>query len=150
MIRKGSVEGVVVKDIWLDTGCSRTLVRRELVKPEKLVEGKLVEIQCAHGDTAPYPVAEVKLSVAGRKIIVEAAVSDTLPQSVLLGVDVPELEDVMMERKKEDGKAFIATTRRMAEERAARGRRTKEEESEISTNDLMKEESENNVSENNG
>ncbi len=84
LMRKGSVEGVFVDDILVDTGCSRRLVRRELVKPEKLVEGKSVEIQCAHGDTTPYPVAKVDLSVEGREITVEAAVSDTLPRSVLL------------------------------------------------------------------
>ncbi len=100
-----------VDDILLDTGCSRTLVRRELVKPQKFVERKSVEIQCAHGDTTPYPVAKVDLSVEGREITVEAAVSDTLPQSVLLGVDVPELEDLIGNRKEKDERAFVATTR---------------------------------------
>lgn len=41
--------------------------------------------------------------------------SDTLPQSVLLGVDVPELEDLMADSRKEyHDKAFAVTTRSRA------------------------------------
>jgi len=38
-----------------------------------------------------YPMAIVKISVQGRVVPVEAAVSDKLAHSVLLGTDVPEL-----------------------------------------------------------
>ena len=68
-----------MSDIILDTGCTRTLVHRNVV------------IQCAHGDAVAYPLANVKLEVQGVTVTVEAAVSETLPQSVLLGTDVPEL-----------------------------------------------------------
>ena len=37
-------------DIVLDTGCSRTMVRQDLVAEEKLLEGEAVTIRCAHGD----------------------------------------------------------------------------------------------------
>ena len=38
--RKGLVEGVVVSDILLDTGCTQTMVRRDLVSSSKIIEGK--------------------------------------------------------------------------------------------------------------
>ena len=89
------VEGSTVENILLDTGCSRTLVRSDLVRQEKIIEGEVVTICCAHGDTVLYPVASVELEVEGRHITVEAAVSDTLPMAVLLGRDVPLVSDLL-------------------------------------------------------
>ena len=89
--RKGKVEGKEAKDILLDTGCSRTMVQRGLVPEGKILEGEAVTVRCAHGDMVLYPLAEVELELDGAKMKVKAAVSDTLPVSVLLGTDVPEL-----------------------------------------------------------
>ena len=61
----GLVEGKPVKSILLDTGCSRTLVRKDLVPQHKLLHGEAVAIRCAHGDTVLYPLAEVELEVDG-------------------------------------------------------------------------------------
>ena len=92
---KGKVEGRDVGDILLDTGCSRTMVRRSLVPEERSLEGQAVTIQCAHGDVALYPLAQVELEVEGEKVQVQAAVSDNLPVSVLLGTDVPKLKKLL-------------------------------------------------------
>ncbi len=91
--RRRKVEGKEVGDILLDTGCSRTLVRQSLVPEEdKFIEGCAVAIRCAHGDTVLYPLAKVSVEVDGRLMEVEAAVSNTLPMSVLFGTDNPELK----------------------------------------------------------
>ena len=45
--------------------------------------------------TLLYPLANMELVVDGIPLQVEAAVSDTLPVSVLLGTDVPELETLL-------------------------------------------------------
>ena len=82
------MEGREVKDIVLDTGCSKTIVHHSLVPEKKLVTGEAVTIRCAHGDSVLYPLANVDLVVDGVPLTVEAAV---LPVSVLLGTDVPEL-----------------------------------------------------------
>ena len=50
--------------------------------------GKAVSVQYANGDVITYPLANVELTV-------KAAVSDTLPQSVLLGTDVPDLTEML-------------------------------------------------------
>ena len=48
--RKGLVEGTPIERILLDTGCSKTLVRQELIPKEKILEGEAVTIRCAHGE----------------------------------------------------------------------------------------------------
>ena len=58
---------------------------------EKILEGEVVTVRCAHGDMVLYPLAEVEMELDGAKMMVQAAVSDTLPVLVLLGTDVPEL-----------------------------------------------------------
>ena len=93
--RHGVVEGRYVRDIVLDMGFSRTLVRGDLVPSQKMQEGDIVMIRCDHRDTVLYPLAEVKMEVDGQQIQVEAAVSDTLPVSVLLGKDVAELGELL-------------------------------------------------------
>ncbi len=54
----------------------------------------MATIRCVHADTVLYPLAKVKMEVNGMPIEVEAAISDTLPVSVLLGGDVPQLKQL--------------------------------------------------------
>lgn len=63
--REGTVEGTKVQDILLDTGCSRTMIRKGLVPPSKWLPDQAVTIRCAHGDTMVYPLALVELNVEG-------------------------------------------------------------------------------------
>ena len=109
---KGVVEGQFVNDIVLDTGCLRTLVRSDLVEEQNRKHGETVTIQCAHGDAVSYPLASVELEVQGNVLTVEAAVSDKLPSSVLLGTDVPNLFELL--QSKQDGKALMVVTRSQA------------------------------------
>ena len=89
----GMVEGTPVESIVLDIGCSRTLVRSNLVPQDKVLEGEIVAIRCAHGDTVLYPLALVHLEINGHHLDVEAALSETLSMPVLLRTDVPQLQD---------------------------------------------------------
>ena len=93
--RSGTVEGIAVNSILLDTGCSRTLVHKYLVPEDRFLEGEAVTIRCAHGDTVLYPLARVKLEIDGHQIVMEAAISENLPMDVLLGTDVPELPKLL-------------------------------------------------------
>ena len=115
-VRPGVIEGRAVMDIVLDTGCSRTLVHRKLVPPQKMLPGSAVTIRCAHGDTVLYPLAAVDVEIRGKKFAVEAAVSDTLPASVLLGTDVPELTSFLgmrpIQQAKPDAEALVVMTRK--------------------------------------
>ena len=89
--RVGQVEGTAVSDILLDTGCTRTMVRRDLVPEECLLPGEAVTILCAHGDMALYPLAKVRIEVEGVGMEVKAAVSESLPVAALLRTDTPQL-----------------------------------------------------------
>ena len=116
--RKGVVEGTPVERILLDTGCSKTLVRQDLIPKKKILDGEAVTIRCAHGDTVLYPVAQVQVVVDG---------SETLPMDVLLGKDVPEFYELLngacsQGRSQDD--AMVVMTR-------AQRRKQKEEEEEI-------------------
>ena len=66
----------------------------ELVILDQL-EGEVVAIRCAHGDTVLYPLAKVHLEINGHNNDVEAAVSDSLLMPVLLGTDVPQPQDLI-------------------------------------------------------
>ena len=128
----GVVEGKAVEDIMLDTGCSRTMVRGDLVPGERLLEGRCAVVRCAHGDTVVYPMAQICLEVDGHKINTAAAVSNTLPMAVLLGTDVPELLTLLncrtLRGKVETSEAFATTraaSRRRVEEEREQARREK-------------------------
>ena len=56
-------------------------------------------IRCAHGDEVSYPLAQVEIAVGGQVLAVEAGVSRTLPVSVLLGTDVPQLVNLLSGEK---------------------------------------------------
>jgi hypothetical protein len=68
LLCKTEVEGKPVDD---DTGCSRSMVRRQLVDKQKI---EAVTILYAHGDVVYYPVAEVQMSIDGKFITVVVAV----------------------------------------------------------------------------
>ena len=93
----GKLEGIQVRDILLDTGCSRTLVHKDLLSKDNLLAGEAVAIRCAHGDTVLYKLAQVQLEVERQAILMEVtvAVADKLPMSVLLGTDTPLLSKLL-------------------------------------------------------
>ena len=137
--KAGMVEGQMVEDIVLDTGCSKTLlIHHALVPQKKMLQGEAVPIRCAHGDNALYPLAMVDLVVDGVPLTVEAAVSKTLPVSVLLGTDVPELVRFLRTDSKDGGNFGGCEALMMVARAGAKKRETekeiqqqKEEESEV-------------------
>ena len=88
--RSGFINDKAVDNILLDTGCAQTLVHRKLVPPGR-ESGDGIIVQCAHVDEVSYPTAEVNIVINGEVFIVVAGVSESLPVSVLLGRDVPQL-----------------------------------------------------------
>ena len=68
-----------VDDLLLDTGCSKTIVWRDLVGEKQCLEGQSTIIQYTHGDTIAYPLAAIELEIQGKPVLVNAAVLDTLP-----------------------------------------------------------------------
>ena len=88
-----------------------------LVPAHKFLEGDVVTIRCAHGDTVLYPLAEIEMVVSGLPVKVEAAVSDTLPVGVLLETDVPELTKLLgaeFSKSEQQGDAMVVVARAKA------------------------------------
>ena len=118
-----------IKDILLDTGCSKTFVCQELVSEGRMLPGKTATIHCVcvcgdntihclHGDNVPYPVARLDLEVEGGPIAVEAAVAKNLPTSVLVGTDVPELGRLLGLKPRPSHNKMLAVTRACARRQA--------------------------------
>ena len=90
----GVVEGRNVP-VLVDTGCSHTLVRDDLVDPGKLDPEATVRVRCCHGDTRTYPTADVQVTIDGVDHHVRAGVLPDLPQPILLGHDVGVLPQLV-------------------------------------------------------
>lgn len=118
----GTINGVYSREIVVDTGAGKTLVRGDFVTPDDLIDGE-VSIQCAHGDVVSYPLAAVKITIGGKEFIVHAAVAGSLPVAVLLGWDVPELMGLVKPtsdvKPKETVIALAGITRKRSETRDA-------------------------------
>lgn len=94
-------------------------MRRDLVPDRKILEGEVVAIRYAHGDTVSYPLALVQVQVEGRTLEVEAAVSSTLPMSMLLGTDVPELMTLLGSGRGRSTEDAMVVTRAQAKRQQA-------------------------------
>ena len=104
-----------MSDILLDTGCTRTLIRRDLVPDDRLLDST-IEIQCSHGDCMEYPLAEIDVAVNDEHHEVLAGVAERLPTAMLLGGDTPGLPDLLEIGQTET--ALVVTTRAAAKRRA--------------------------------
>ena len=107
--RIGKVEGTLVDDVVLDTGCACTMVHRDLIPEEKVVPGATIQLRCAHGDVVTYPLAAVTLEIDGLTLPVTVAVDERLPVSVLLGTDVPELGKLINQCVLPQAEALVMT-----------------------------------------
>ncbi len=104
------------------------MVHQRLISPENLLEGDVATIRCAYGDTVLYPLANVRMEIDGIPIEVEAAVSDTLPLSVLLGGDVPQLKQLLSSSSSLDSPLPISANNAMVVITRAQAKKQLEEE----------------------
>ena len=99
MLRKDwrqRLDGRQVEGILLDTGCARTMVRKDLVSAGKIMMGDVVTIRCAHGDTVLYPLAAVELEVVVLRCQWNLLCLKIYQyHAVLLGRDVPQLAELV-------------------------------------------------------
>lgn len=83
-------------EMQIDTECSRTTVRKDLIHASQLKPGRQ-QATVASEDVVSYELADITAEVDGQKIPIEAAVADKLPVQVLLGSDLP-LEKLIVRR----------------------------------------------------
>ena len=106
----GSVNGIPVDANVIDTACTRTMVHRSLISEECLT-GDHITIRCAHGDEMVYPLACITLAVGTLSYFLTVVVSDTLPHTVLLGLDVPGIQTLLQTLPLGQAEALRVTTR---------------------------------------
>ena len=79
-------------------------------------------VKCVHGDSVFNPLTNVTISLEGHLIQTVAAVSDTLPASVLLGMDVRELGQLLETRSVASPKGLSGEQQALATTTRARAR----------------------------
>ena len=132
--RSGTIEGVRVDDIVLDTGCAYTMIRRDFVPPEKLLPGSTVSLRCAHGDVVTYPLATMTIEIGGLELPVTVAVADRLPVSALLGTDVSALGQLINQEPPEPAGAMVMTrAQTKAQEQSELQARQKQDQSQVTS-----------------
>ncbi|XP_078533236.1 uncharacterized protein LOC144819118 [Lissotriton helveticus] len=78
----------------LDTGCHQTVVVQDLVPLQSICEEETVLVSCVHGDVKEYPLAEVLLEIDRDSQVRKVGVVPTLPETILLGTDLPNLMSI--------------------------------------------------------
>ena len=87
---RGKIAGNDVHRILVDTGASKTVIRKQWV-PDAAMTGKRLRFAALSGPLQVLPLAVVTLEIDGQKLELEVAVSDNLRYDALLGRDVPFL-----------------------------------------------------------
>ncbi|XP_078542394.1 uncharacterized protein LOC144828150 isoform X1 [Lissotriton helveticus] len=89
----------------LDTGCHHMVVVQDLIPLNSLCEGETVLVSCVHGDVKEYPLAEVLLEIDGYPQVWRVGVVPRLPETILLGTDLPKFHDYLMEASEQEARA---------------------------------------------
>ena len=122
-ICRGNVNKGPLVELRVDSACSRTIVRRDLI-PDVLLRPGRAELTVANGTLLKYGLADVILTVGKKDYSLEVAVTEDLPVPVLLGVDLPllticlpkatkeQLKEALREKEEEEARELVAMVTR--------------------------------------
>ncbi|KAG2455998.1 DLRB2 protein, partial [Polypterus senegalus] len=79
----------------IDTGSTQSLVRRECLEGQVVESGQSVVLRCVHGEEVTYPLVRINLEIKGVGYELPMGIVDNMPYPVLLGLDVPGIEDLL-------------------------------------------------------
>ncbi len=91
-----TVNGQVVKAL-ADTGSSHTLVNSSILNSAQTNFEECITIKCVHECEKDYPTANVIIEVQGQAFMLTAGVLDKLAYDVILGDDLPILDDLVQQ-----------------------------------------------------
>ncbi|RXN17966.1 zinc finger with KRAB and SCAN domains 3-like protein [Labeo rohita] len=91
----------------LDTGCSMSMLKSCYVTNVDYLN--TASVQCVHGDVKRYPRAEVLVEVQDQMYLLNVAIVDSLPTDMILGQDLPVLNDLLQATAKDS--ANVATAK---------------------------------------
>ena len=98
----------------LDTGSSMTLLHKSFVSLGSLDYRHATAIQCVHGDQRPYPVTDVTIVIEDQAFLLRVGVLDNMPHDMILGRDLPILNDLIRQAHQQRGKSGSATAKQDA------------------------------------
>ena len=104
---RGTVDGGREVEMRIDTGCSRTTIRRSLIKGCKLKLSRL-DVTVANGAVVSQGLADVILDLEGNHYFREVAVAENLHVPVLLGNDMPSLKLTLGKMSPEEWRQYLA------------------------------------------
>ncbi len=91
----------------LDTGCSMSMIKSCYVTNVDYLN--TASVQCVHGDVKRYPRAEVLVEVQDQIYLLNVAIVDSLPTDMILGQDLPVLNDLLHATGKDSVNVATAT-----------------------------------------
>ncbi|KAJ1132774.1 hypothetical protein NDU88_011077 [Pleurodeles waltl] len=79
----------------VDSGCSQSVIRQNLVLPEQRTPQSQVLIACVHGDQQPYPIATVRLNWIGDDEMITVGVIPDLGEDLILDTDYDDFTSLL-------------------------------------------------------
>ena len=98
---EGEVNRQHVKRIQIDSGTSRTVVKRSLISPSDIGEEAIV-LTFGNGTSGKYPLAPLRVKIDNEEYCVKASIVQDLAEEVLLEIDVPPHKHMVKRLSKED------------------------------------------------
>ena len=83
----------------LDTGSFMSLVKHSLVPVSSVDYSRQEDIVCVHGDSHPYPKADVTVTIDEQSYLLTVGVVEHLPVDAILGWDFPVLMDLLQDKE---------------------------------------------------
>ncbi|KAJ1172129.1 hypothetical protein NDU88_003979 [Pleurodeles waltl] len=71
----------------VDSGCSQSVIRQDLVSPKQTMSQAHVLIACVHGDQSYYPVAMITFQFRGEEEPLRVGVLPHLEEDIIIGTD---------------------------------------------------------------
>ncbi|XP_069085522.1 uncharacterized protein [Pleurodeles waltl] len=79
----------------IDSGCSHSVIRGNLVMPGQVVKGQQVLITCVHGDQRYYPLATIQLQWREWSEDLRVGVLSKLEEDIIIGTDYVDFSSLL-------------------------------------------------------
>ncbi|KAJ1128257.1 hypothetical protein NDU88_006636 [Pleurodeles waltl] len=79
----------------VDSGCSQSVIRKDLVEPRQDIPQTQVLITCVHGDQAYYPMATIMFQWRGEEESLRVGVLPHLEEDIIIGTDYTAFTELL-------------------------------------------------------
>ncbi|KAJ1180956.1 hypothetical protein NDU88_006167 [Pleurodeles waltl] len=75
------------RNVFIDSGCSQTVVKQDYVEPDQWIRNAQVLITCVHGDRKTYPVAALLINWRGQEECLSVGMFPNLAEDMIIGTN---------------------------------------------------------------